>query len=161
MTEPIPPRRGPNWISIFFAGLAVILFAIALWLARPLLPGGNVVVAPTAIAGSLQAVHVTNALTAQGLTVEQNQGFIPRGVFSVPGQGVTVDGVPLYIFIFPDAEQPAAELTTADTAALGPRGTPVAGVEPAIFSRDNIIVALFDAPDDVRTKVEQAISGLP
>lgn len=160
MTQP-PPARRFNWISALFALLAIVLFAVAIVMAWPMFTGGNQAPRPAATAGRLEAVHVTDALADQGLTVEQNQGFVPAGAFSVPGQGVTVDGAPLFIFIFPDADTPAAELVDVDAAAIGPRGTPVAGSVPELFSHGNIVVALFDAADDVRTKVEQALAGLP
>jgi hypothetical protein len=141
--------------------ISVALFAVAIVLAWPLFTGGNQAPRPEAEAGHLEAVHVTDALAAQGLAVEQGRGFIPTGVFSVPGQGTTVDGAPLYIFIFPDAETPAAELPEVDPATLGPRGTPVPVSVPELISHGNIILALFDASDDVRAKVEQALAELP
>jgi hypothetical protein len=161
VSQPAPTRRGFNWISAVFALLAVALLAVAIVLAWPLFTGGNQAPRPEAAAGELEAVHVTDALAAQGLTVEQNKGFIPAGTFSVPGQGITVDGAPLFIFIFPDVATPAAELADATPATLGPRGTPVPGSVPALFHHGNIIVALFDASADVRAKVEQALAGLP
>lgn len=160
MSQP-PPARRFNWISALFGLLSVVLFAIAIIMAWPMFTGGNQAPRPTATAGRLEAVHVTDALAEQGLAVEQNQGFIPAGAFSVPGQGVTVDGTPLFIFIFPNAATPSAELPDVDAAAIGPRGTPVAGSVPELLSHGNIVVALFDAPDDVRGKVEQALAGLP
>lgn len=161
MTQRAPARRGLNLLSLIFAAIAVVLFAVAAWMAWPLLTGGGAPPPPTGVAGALQAVHVTDALAGQGLAVEQNQGFIPLGPLSVPGQGVTVDSVPLFIFIFPDTETAEADLASVDPTLLGPRGTPVAGVPPELFHRGNIIAALFDGADDVRTKVEQAIAGLP
>jgi hypothetical protein len=160
VTQP-PPTRRLNWISVLFGLLAVVLFAAAIIMAWPLFTGGNQAPRPEATAGRLEAVHVTDALAGQGLAVEQNQGFIPAGAFSVPGQGVTVDGVPLFIFIFRDADTPAAELADIDAASIGPRGTPIAGTVPELLSHGNIVVALFDAPEDVRSKVEQALAGLP
>jgi hypothetical protein len=160
VSQPPPARRGLNWISLLFGAISIILFALAAWMAWPMFTGGGVVV-PTAVAGQLQAVHVTDALADQGLRVEQNQGFVPRGVFSVPGQGASVDGAPLYIFIFPDAATAATELEQADPAAIGPRGTPTPDVTVDLFGHSNVVVALLDAPDEVRTKVEQAVAGLP
>lgn len=160
-SSPPPARRGFNWVSALFAVIAVALFAMAIVIAWPLFTGGNQAPRPEAEAGKLQAVHITDALVGQGLDVVQGQGFIPVGVFSVPGQGTTVDGAPLYYFIFPDAEQAAAELAVADAAELGPRGTPVAGSVPDVFHHGNVIVALFDATGDIRAKVEQALAGMP
>ena len=161
MTQHAPARRGFSLLSVIFAAIAVVLFAVAAWMAWPLLTGGGATTPPTGVAGALQAVHVTDALAGQGLAVEQNQGFIPLGALGVPGQGTTVDGVPLFIFIFPDAATAEADLASADPAVLGPRGTPVPGVTPELFHSSNIVAALFDGPDDVRTKVEQAIARLP
>lgn len=160
MSQP-PPRRGLNWVSALFAAISVALFAVAIVMAWPLFTGGNQAPRPEAEAGRLEVVHVTDALAAQGLTIEQGRGFIPIGAFSAPGQGITVDGAPLFIFIFPDAETPAAELAEADPASIGPRGTPIPGSVPELFTHGNIILALFDASDDIRTKVEQALAELP
>lgn len=159
--SPPPARRGFNWVSALFAVISVALFAVAIWIALPLITGSNEPPRPEAEAGRLQAVHVTDALTAQGLEVVQGQGFIPAGVFSMPGQGTTVDGAPLFYFIFPDAEQAATELAAANSADLGPRGTPVAGSVPDLYHHGNVIVALFDGTDEIRAKVEQALAGLP
>lgn len=161
MTQPPPARRGVNWSSLIFGLIAAALFAVAVWMAWPMLTGGGAPAPPTGVAGQLQAVHVTDALTAQGLTVEQNQGFVPIGALSVPGQGATVDGVPLFIFIYPDAETAAAELPAINAAAIGPRGTPIPGTTPELFHHGNIVTALFAAPAEVRTRVEQAMAGLP
>ena len=161
MSQPPPPRRGFNWISALFAAISVALFAVAIVMAWPLFTGGNQATRPEPEGGRLEAVHVTDALAAQGLAVEQGKGFIPIGTFSVPGQGTTVDGVPLFIFIFPDATTAAAELAEADPATIGPRGTPIPGSVPELFTQGNIILALFDASDDIRTKVEQALAELP
>ena len=99
-----PGRRRSNTVSNLFALAAVVygLLALILYFRNP---GGGIAPVPVATPGGNELVNVTDALRNQGLDVKQPRGlFIPRGALDVPGQGVEVEGMPAYIFLYPDAE---------------------------------------------------------
>jgi hypothetical protein len=84
--KPASPRRS-NLLSNLLAAAAVVvgLLALVLYLRNPT---GGVAPVPTAAPGGNQLVNVVEALSAQGLDVQQPQGlFIPRGALQAPGQG--------------------------------------------------------------------------
>lgn len=158
-------RRGALIASILFAVLAVAFAVAAIILARDEDEADAVPTPPPALAGRNEMIHVFNALEQQGLMTEFAQGGVPPGTLSTPGQKLTVDGVPLYVFVYDDVEVAAAEAASADPAEVlperSPSGTPVAMETPRVFSESNITVALVGGSDEIAERVEQAIASLP
>lgn len=159
-----PNRRRTNRISLVFGALAVVLAAAAIFLA--LRDDGEEERAPPAAAeGENEAIHVQQALEAEGLEVELVRRGVSVGELSVPGQGMTVDGIPLYVFRYPADGTPQAELANADPAAILPArsatGTPIADGVPFVTSHSNVTVALVGGSPELQERVERAIQGLP
>ena len=119
---------------------------------------------PPPLAGRNELIHVANALQNEDLEVEILPRGVPAGALSVPGQGMTVDGAPLYAFIYRDAataEQEAAAVDPAAIAAAATAGTPTAAAPPHVTQHSNVIVALVGGSPEVIEKVDRAITGLP
>ena len=157
------PRRG-NLLSNVFAVAAVAfgILAIVLYLRNP---GGGVAPVPTPAPGGAELVNVTNAMRAEGLNVEEPRGlFIPRGALDAPGQGVLIDGLPGFIFLYPDAASAAADAVEADPAAIVPErlaGTPTPEGERRLTQDSNVIVVLVGGSEETWQKVEAAVASLP
>ena len=160
-------RSRSNLVSAFFGVLAVVLAAVAgvLYFSEQ----NGVVEAPTprpAVPGRNEMIHVLEALSGQGLETSFAQGGVPAGELGVPGQTLTVDGSPLFVFVFPSVEraEAAAAVARDDPSALlagaSFQGTPVATNDPHIASHSNIVVALIDGTEELAAGVDRAIGGL-
>src|SRR5262245_38567273 len=124
-------------------------------------------VPPTSSAGGNSLINIIQALQAQGLKTDIIKSSFRSPQLTVPGQGVSVDGDKLYIFIYNGADSVA--LREADSKNLDPAsltvvtvsGTPVAGTSPHVVSNSNVIAVLSSSDEDVTSKVDAAIQGLP
>lgn len=165
-------RRGWPASSIFFLGLSAVLAVLAVLLATGRVRfGPSTPPAPPPTPGQIKVIDVVRALEGQGFAVQQVQQGVPRGAFSAPGQGLTVDGEPLYLFIFPDPETAQREVETADPYAVLPATAmpspsreeiPTSDAAPPMIVRgSNVAVAMPGGSDDQRAKVRAAIEGLP
>ena len=163
-SERRPTRRGSNWPSLVFGALAVGLAALAIILAlRNNEPEGPPP-PPAAQPGENELIHVVQALQGQNLEVVIAQRGVPAGQLSVPGQGLTVDGSPLYVFVYPDAAAAEAEAATDPATVLPARsasGTPLATETPRRFTHSNVTLALVGGSDELARSVPRAIERLP
>jgi hypothetical protein len=155
--------RGSNLLSNLFAVAAV---AFAILAAILYLRGSRIAapVAPTAAQGGNQIVNVTEALEAQELTVELPPGlFIPRGALAVPGQGIEINGLPAFIFLYPNAQAATADAAGADPNQVVPdrlAGTPAPPGERRLARGSNVIVLLVGGDEETWQKVEAAVASL-
>lgn len=163
--EPATGKRKSNLASNLFALAAIAFAIIAVVLYLRDSRGGGIAPVPTAAPASNQVINVTQALKSQGLDVQQPPGlFIPIGAFEVPGQGVEVNGLPGFIFLFPDATAAQAAAESADPDSIVPEqlaGTPGPTGERRIVQHSNVIVLLAGGDDETWQKVEAAVSSLP
>jgi hypothetical protein len=159
-----PARRRSNTASNLFA-LAAVVFGVLALILYFRNPGGGIAPVPVATPGGNQLVNVTDALRSQGLDVEQPRGlFIPRGALDVPGQGVEIEGMPAYIFLYPDAEtaqSAAAGVDAVDVVPTRPAGTPTPDGEARMTQGSNVIVLLAGGSSETWQKVEAAVASLP
>jgi hypothetical protein len=159
-----PTRGRTNWLSLAFGALAIVLAAAAIYLALRDKNAAQPPTPPPPAPGQNKFIHVDQALQHQGLKVAFLQEGIPAGALTVPGQGLTVDGVPLYVFVYADATTAKEDAAALDPATLVPAesssGTPFPSGPVHVASHSNIIVAVVGGPDDVVKKVDQAIQGL-
>ena len=115
------PRRS-NLVSNLFAGGRG-----GVWRPRPdpLLqkPGRRHRAGTHAAPGGTELVNVTDALRARvSVSSSRPRLFIPRGALDVPGQGVEIDGMPAFIFLYPDAEAARTPPPAWTPAASFPSG---------------------------------------
>ncbi len=165
-------RRPLSASSIFFFGLAAVLAVLAVLLATGTVRiGPSTPPPPPPTPGQIKVIDVVRALEAQGLAVQQTQQGVPLGELSAPGQGLTVDGEPLYLFIFTDPETAQRDVEAADPYAVLPASVmPEADraeiptsdpPPPMIVQGSNVAVAMPGGSDEQRAKVRAAIEGLP
>jgi hypothetical protein len=158
-------KRKGNLASNLFALAAVVFAVIAVVLYLRDSQGGGIAPVPTAVAGGNQIVNVTGALKAQGLDVQQPPGrFIPVGAFDVPGQGIEINGLPAFVFLFPDAAAAKQAAETADPAGIVPNqlgGTPVPPGERRLVQHSNVVVLLAGGDEETWQKIVAAVDGLP
>jgi hypothetical protein len=120
---------------------------------------------PPSTPGANQAIHVKEALEAEGLSVS----FAPSGgrsnELSVAGQLLEVDGAHLYAFIYPQGiaqrEEDTSGIDPADMVIVNTRGTPVASEPPRVFIGSNVVTVMYGGDDELAGKVQRAIEGLP
>ena len=159
----VPKQRRSNLVSNIFA-IAAVAFAILAAVLYFRESGGGIAPIPTAAPGGNQIVNVTEALQAQGLGIEQPRGlFIPRGALDAPGQGVEIDGVPAFVFLYPDAEAARADAAAADPNAVVPdrlAGTPAPLGERRMTQGSNVVVLMVGGDEEMWQKVESAVASL-
>jgi hypothetical protein len=154
-----------NLLSTLFAVAAVLFAVLAVVLYVRDSNRGGVAPVPTAAPGGNQIVNVTDALRAQGLSVEQPPRlFVPTGTLSVPGQGVLIDGSPAFIFLFPDAAAAQSAAQSSDPDHIIPdrlAGTPSPSGERRLTQGSNVIVVLIDGSEETWQKTQNTVSHLP
>jgi hypothetical protein len=161
-----PAGRGRNTVSNIFAFAAVVfaVIAIVLYFRGPS-AGPGVAPIPTAAPESNQIVNVTEALKAQGLSVEQPPGlFVPRRALSVPGQGVEINGNPGFIFLYDGADAASADVADVDPGEVVPErvgGQPAPAGERRLTQGSNVAVLMIGGDDATWQRVETAVGSLP
>lgn len=159
------PRSARVYLSWALLGLSAILFAAFAIVWYQDRNSSDAVPTPPSRPGQNEAINIKQALEAQGLTVKFEPGGGRSEDLSVAGQLFSVDGAPLYAFIYPQGvsarEDDSAELDLAVFEITGTDGEPIAGGPPRVTSGSNIIVALYGASDEIAEKVQTAIEGLP
>jgi hypothetical protein len=157
-------RSARNVLSLALFGLAAVIFVVvAVLYVRDRRAEDRTPPPPSLEAGHAELKNVHDVLQAQGLDVK----YTPHGAtipFLPPGQGLTVDGQPLYVFIFDDPadrEDQTADLDPATVVLTTPSGTPIPDGPPHLVAGSNVLVALVGGSDDVTAKVDRAIEGLP
>ena len=157
-------RRRSNSMSNLFA-LAAVVFGVLALVLYFRNPGGGIAPVPVAAPGGNELVNVTDALRNQGLDVQQPPGlFIPRGELDVPGQGIEIDGMPGFIFLYQDAETARADAGGVDADDVVPdrlAGTPTPSGERRMTQGSNVIVLLIGGSAETWQKVEAAVASLP
>lgn len=122
---------------------------------------------PTSTSGSNNLINIKQALEHQGLDVKIVRSSFRSPQLTVPGQGLAVDGAKVYVFIYNGqqaVEQRKLESKDLDPATLTVltiSGTPVSGSNPHVAANSNVVAVLPSASQDVITKVDAAIQGLP
>ena len=157
-------RRRSNTASNLFA-LAAVVFGVLALILYFRNPGGGIAPVPVATPGGNELVNVTDALRNQGLDVQQPPGlFIPRGELDVPGQGIEIEGMPAFIFLYQDAETARADATGVNAADVVPdrlAGTPTPNGESRMTQGSNVVVLLVGGSPETWQKVEAAVATLP
>jgi hypothetical protein len=151
---------------MIFAVAAVAVLAYGIWQSQNDGNSDNSNPPPAATPGAYKFIDVINALKATGLDVEIIRSSFDSPQLSAAGQGVEVDGAPVYLFIYAGREPVAAreaESKNIDPANLSVttiRGTPVVEGEPHVVSNSNIIAIVPPASQEITDKVDVAIQGL-
>ncbi|MER3437174.1 MAG: hypothetical protein C4346_06045 [Chloroflexota bacterium] len=119
---------------------------------------------PPSEPGHAQLVNVVQALREQGLKAEYARQGVRIPELTAAGQGLVVNGTPLYVFLFEDPASREAEVSDLDLTnltLLSTLGTPVARGPLHTTEGSNVFAVLVGGSDDVIAKVDAAIMGLP
>jgi hypothetical protein len=151
---------------MIFAVAAVAVLAYGIWQSQNEGNSDTPNPPPAATPGAYRFIDVVNALKSSGLEVEIIRSSFRSPQLTVPGQGVKVDGTPIYLFIYPGqsaVEAREAESKNIDPATLSVNtvsGTPVVESEPQVIYNSNVIAILPSASQEITDKVNDAIQGL-
>jgi hypothetical protein len=121
---------------------------------------------PAATPGAYRLIDVVTALEIEGFEVKIIRSSFRSPQLSVPGQGLEVDGKPIFVFVYPGKDAVAAreaDSKTIDPATLTVNtvsGTPVAAREPHVVFNSNVIAIVPSSSQDVNDKVDSAIQSL-
>jgi hypothetical protein len=123
---------------------------------------------PASVPGKAQLKNVLDAVAAQDLEVDYIRAAGPTfPAFTRPAQGLTVNGQPLYVFIYESPElreEGTADLTPDDLvpeSARGSDGTPAIEGTPHGVGASNVYAILFGGDEEMIAKVDAAIQGIP
>ncbi len=163
------PGRGRGGIgsTLLMAAAALVLLGVGFVYLRDRNDTDPTPPPPTSPPGHNEMRDIVQALRDQGLEVNYGQRGLTSALLSVPGQPLTVDGAPLYVFVYREVAKREQESAGADPAEiLRPRsgpgpGTPVPPGEPHLAAGSNVLVVLNGGDDETAAKVERAIAGLP
>lgn len=161
-----PAARGRrNLVSNLLAVAAVIFAIIAIVLYAQGSRTGGIAPIPTPAAGALQIVNVTEALKAQGVDVKQPPGlFIPATKLGTPGQGIEIDGVPAFVFLFTSEVDARQALEDIDPESLVParlEGTRVPSGQRHLVRGRDVAILVVGGDETLWHKVDDAVASLP
>lgn len=160
-------RRRNIGSTIAFAALAVVLIAIAVYTYTNDDDDEPATAPPPHVSDRLELVNIQEALVAQGLTAQYPRSTAKATGLSNPGQAISVGTATLYVFIYDNPNERAAESDSLDpdNIVLTSVGTPVAGgstgVTPRVFIRSNVIAILAGGDAETQEKVAAAFAALP
>ena len=160
---PAKRRRWPlSSLLLFALSAALGLLAVLLWTGTIRPPAELPPVTP----GAIRSVDVVSVLKSAGLDPALDPKlFVPRKELPVPGQGMTVNGAPMLIFVFPDRTAAEAAVSEARKEDILPASLPgdiaVNPGDVTVAQGSNIIVALVGGDDRTREAVRTAIEALP
>jgi hypothetical protein len=152
---------------MIFAVAAVAVLAYGIWQSRDQGNSDTSNPPPAATPGAYRLIDIVAALEDVGFDkVEIIRSSFRSPQFSVPGQGVEVDGEPVYLFIYPgqravearEAESRDLDLATMQVKTVS--GTPIVEGEPHVVFNSNVIAVMPSTSQDVIDKVDEAIQGL-
>jgi len=166
MSKPKPPRTARTYLSwVLFAISTALFVAVAVIWYRGEDEDIGVNPPPSSTPGRNEAIHVKQALEAKGLKVAFAPGGGRSDELTVAGQLFEVDGTNLFVFIYPQGpeqrEDDSAEVELSEMTIVNTRGTPEPGAPPAVFVGSNVIGVLYGESDEISSKVQTAIEGLP
>ena len=166
LVAPRPARRSPTkWLSTALFAIAAVLFiVVAVLYARDRFQEEPTPPPPPSEPGRAQLVNVVQALRAHDLTVEYARQGVRIPELTAAGQGLVVNGTPLYVFLFENPatrETEVAELDLTSLTLLSTLGTPVTSGSLHTTQGSNVFAVLVGGSDDLIAKVDAAITALP
>jgi hypothetical protein len=160
-------RRRNIGSTIAFAALAVVLIAIAVYTYTKDDDDEPSTAPPPNVSSRLELVNIRDALVAEGLNAEYGRSTAKATGLTNPGQAITVGTATLYVYIYDNPNERAAESDSLDpdNLVLTSVGTPVAGgasgIAPRVFIRSNVVAILAGGDAATQEKVAAAFDALP
>lgn len=154
-----------KWISNLLFVVAAVLFAyVAYAYYQERSDDTGTVPTPQSVAGKAELKNVHDAIGAQGATVEYGRQTVRIEGVTPVGQQLTVEGTPVYIFIFDSPETRAeqtADLSADSLEIKTPSGADAATGDLAISQGSNVLVVSDGATEDVQKTIDAGVQSLP
>jgi hypothetical protein len=154
-----------RWISNLLFVIAAVLFAYVAYAWYQEREGGsNQIPTPQSVPGQAELKNVRDAIAAQGTTVEYGRQTVRVEGLTPVGQQLTVDGVPVYVFIFEDPDARTNEAGEIDLDAIElktPSGADAATGDLIVSQGSNVLTISDGAPADVQEKIDAGVQSLP
>ncbi len=161
-------QRGPavrRWVSNLLFVVAAVLFAyVAYAYYQERTNDVGPIPTPQSIAGKAELKNVRDAIAAQGATVEYGRQTVRIEGITPVGQQLTVEGAPVYVFIFDSPEvraEQTAELSAEKLEMKTPSGANAATGTLAISEGSNILTVSDGAPEAVQEQIDAGVASLP
>jgi hypothetical protein len=160
-----------RWVSNLLFVVAAVLFAyVAYAYYQERQDDGGTVPTPQSVPGQAQLKNVHDVIADQDLTVDYGRTTVR--IDSTPpvdsgfpvGQELTVEGVPVYVFIFESPEDRAEQTAglSADSIELKtPSGAEAATGELALSEGSNILAVSDGADQELQEKIDAGVQSLP
>jgi hypothetical protein len=119
---------------------------------------------PASIPGHAQLKNVVDALRGQDITTDYAKtGGAKADGLTPPGQGLTADGHPLYVFIYDDVATRESEVDSlgGEVILTSPSGNPLDAEAIHSVAGSNVFAVLTGGDDALIEKVDNAITGIP
>lgn len=154
-----------RWISNLLFVVAAVLFAyVAYAWYQERNDDSTQVPTPQSVPGQAEVKNVHDAFVAQGATVEYGRQTVRVDGLTPVGQQLTVDGVPVYIFIFEDPDsrvEQAGEIEADAIEMKTPSGADAAAGDLAVSQGSNVLAISDGAPEDVQAMIDAGVQSLP
>jgi hypothetical protein len=154
-----------RWISNLLFVVAAVLFAyVAVAWYQDRDNGNNQVPTPQSVPGQAEVKNVHDAIVAQGTTVGYGRDTVRVDGLTPVGQQLTVDGVPVYVFIFESPEdrgEQTGELSLDAIELKTPSDADAATGELIVTEGSNVLTISDGAPEDVQAKIDAGVQSLP
>jgi hypothetical protein len=155
-------KGGRPWLAYLLFLFAIGLFAAAGWMY--LRENDPPIAVPTAEAGHNEMKDVMLAFENAGLNAEYGRTADRALGLTEVAQNIVVDGTPVYIFIYPDADQRIRDQERLDPTALqivNTRGTPTAQGTPHVSGGSNVLIVTYNTDPEFTESLDAAVTTLP
>lgn len=152
---------GRPWFAYLLFLIALGLFGAAGWLY--LREDDNQIAIPTAEAGHNEMKDVMLAVEAAGMTAEYGRSADRAIGLTEVAQPIVIDGVTVYVFVYPDVEQRQRDQDRLDPATLqivNTRGTPTVEGTPHVIGGSNVLLITYSQEADFLAELDEAIATL-
>jgi len=154
-----------RWISNLLFVVAAVLFAyVAYAWYQDRNDNSTQVPTPQSVPGQAEVKNVRDAIAAQGTTVEYGRDTVRVEGLTPVGQQLTVDGVPVYVFIFESPEdrvEQSGDLPLDAIELKTPSGADAATGDLVVSEGSNVLTISDGAPEDVQAKIDAGVQSLP
>jgi hypothetical protein len=157
-----PVRR---WISnLLFVVAAVLFVYVGYAYYQERQDDNGSVPTPQSVPGQAQLKNVHDAIADQGTSVDYGRTTVRIEGITPVGQELTVEGVPVYVFIFesPDARSEQTAGLSADAIEIKtPSGADAATGELSLAEGSNILTVSDGADQELQEKIAAGVQSLP
>jgi hypothetical protein len=154
-----------RWISnLLFVVAAALFIYVAYAYYQDRTDDGGSVPTPQSVAGKAELKNVRDAIAAQGVSVDYGRQTVRIEGITPVGQQLTVNGAPVYVFIFESPEdrtEQTADLSVDKLELKTPSGADAATGDLAMTAGSNVLVISDGATESDQEKIDAGVQSLP